>query len=79
MQETAAHGLNVANFLHEGNGDLWTAALQGPSHHVEWMLVEERAEGGDILARRIRRDPSFLQGFLRVAEGGGVVLYRRLD
>jgi hypothetical protein len=41
------------------------------------MLVEEEAEGGDVLAQRIRRDASFAHGMTRVCEGGGVALYRR--
>jgi hypothetical protein len=41
------------------------------------MLVEERAEGGDVLAQRIHADPSFTRGMVRVCEGGGVALYRR--
>jgi hypothetical protein len=40
------------------------------------MLIEEKAEGGDMLAERARRDPAFLAGFDRACEGGGVALYR---
>jgi hypothetical protein len=39
--------------------------------------VEEVAEGGDVLAERVRRDPAFTRGMTRVCDGGGVVLYRR--
>jgi hypothetical protein len=77
MQETSAFGLNVADFLNEGNGDLWTAAVADPERYVRWVLIEERAEGGDVLADRARSSPAFLQGFTRVAEGGGAALYRR--
>jgi hypothetical protein len=77
MQETSHAGFRLADFLHEGNGDLWTAALEGPARHVRWVLTEERAEGGDVLAQRARADPAFLRGFTRVADGGGLVLYRR--
>jgi len=77
MQETSAIGLQLRQFLHEGNGDLWIGALERPQSHVRWILIEERAEGGDVLAGRSREDPSFLDGFTRVAEGGGVALYRR--
>jgi acetamidase/formamidase len=41
------------------------------------MLVEEVAEGGDVLAEHIRRDPAFTRGMTRVCEGGGVALYKR--
>jgi hypothetical protein len=77
MQETSRAGFRLATYLHEGNGDLWTAAVEAPARHVRWVLVEERAEGGDVLATRARADETYLGAFTRVAEGGGVVLYRR--
>jgi hypothetical protein len=77
MHETAAAGFALKDFLHEGNGELWPAALERPAAHVGWILIEERAEGGDLLAARVRADAAFLSGFVRVAEGGGVALYRR--
>jgi hypothetical protein len=77
MHESAAIGLNIANFVHEGNGDLWMEALRSPRRSVHWILIEERAEGGDMLAARARSDPEFLNGFTRVAEGGGLALYQR--
>jgi hypothetical protein len=77
MQETSMIGLDVRNFLHEGNGDLWLAAFGSPRQYVRWILVEERALGGDQLARRARQDAQFLSGFQQVSSGGGLVLYRR--
>jgi hypothetical protein len=77
MQETSAAGLPLATFLHEGNGDLFAAAAAAPIRYVRWVLIEERAEGGDMLAARARADAAFLSGFTRVAEGGGLVLYHR--
>lgn len=78
MQDLSAAGFDIAEFLHEGNGLLWQQALEtGPAAKVGWMLVEEQAEGGDVLARRIRDDASFTRGMRRVCEGGGVALYRR--
>jgi len=41
--------------------------------------IEERAEGGDALYARTRQWTGFLDGFDRVAEGGGVALYRLRD
>lgn len=79
MQETSAIGLDLHDFLHEGNFYLWEAALHAPARHVRWMLIEERAEGGDVLAARARESAAFLDGFTRVAEGGGVALYQRVD
>lgn len=77
MQEASHAGFGIADFIHEGNGDLWLRAREQPAAHVRWMLVEERAEGGDELAGRARRDAGYLDGLERVAEGGGVALYRR--
>jgi hypothetical protein len=79
MQETSSIGLHLRQFLHEGNGDLWIGALERPQSHVRWILIEELAEGGDVFAARAREDPTFLDGFTRVSEGGGVALYRRKD
>jgi hypothetical protein len=77
MQELSHQGLRIRDFLHEGNGDIWLAAVEYPDPHVRWVLIEEQAEGGDILAVRARSRPSFLAGYDRVAEGGGVALYRK--
>jgi hypothetical protein len=77
MQEAAADGFAVRDFLHEGNGDIWLAALDGPRPFVGWVLIEEKANGGDMLAKRARENPHFLDGFSRVCEGGGLVLYER--
>lgn len=77
MQELSQQGLRIRDFLHEGNGDIWLAAFEYPDPHVRWVLIEEQAEGGDMLAVRARGRPSYLAGYARVAEGGGVALYRR--
>jgi hypothetical protein len=42
------------------------------------MLVEEVAEGGDVIAQQIRANPHFTDGYARVCEGGNVALYRRV-
>jgi hypothetical protein len=78
MQELSSNGFALADFIHEGNGTVWNVALAtGAAPHAGWMLVEERAEGGDVLAQRIQADPSFARGMTRICEGGGVALYRR--
>jgi len=78
MQELSHEGFRLADFIHEGNGVIWDLALQtGPAPHAGWMLVEEQAEGGDLLALRIRGDAAFTNGMNRVCEGGGVALYKR--
>ncbi len=79
MQEASSSGLAIRDFLHEGNGDIWLAALDGPRPFAAWMLIEEKAEGGDMLARLSRTRPTFLEGYERVCEGAGLVLYRRVE
>ncbi|PYR21113.1 MAG: hypothetical protein DMF98_22685, partial [Acidobacteria bacterium] len=48
-----------------------------PRPYAEWVLIEEKAEGGDMLARLVRERPAFLAGYARVCEGAGLALYRR--
>jgi hypothetical protein len=79
MQELSHSGFVLRDFVHEGVGELWDAALGAPWRHVEWILFEEQAEGGDMLTARHRADPGFVHGFARTCEGGGVALYRRED
>jgi len=78
MQELSANGFRIADFINEGNGEIWNLALAtGPAPHAGWMLVEEVAEGGDVLAAHIRSSGAFVTGMRRVCEGGGVALYKR--
>jgi hypothetical protein len=77
MHDLSAAGFDLREFLHEGNGELWVyAVLFGPRGHTGWVMIEERSEGGDALLVRTDVRPSFLDGFERVAAGGGVALYR---
>jgi hypothetical protein len=78
MQEASAQGFAIRDFLHEGNGDIWLAALEGPRPFAAWILIEEKAEGGDMLAAIARGRPGFLSGYQRTCEGAGMALYRRL-
>jgi hypothetical protein len=77
MHDLSASGFRVRDFLHEGTGELWKYAVRHPRPFVEWIAIEERAEGGDALHWQATHDPNFLKGYTRVAEGGGVALYRR--
>ncbi len=78
MQELSQAGFGIEDFLHEGNGPIWEFAVsRGPAPFAGWALVEEAAEGGDMLSRRIKAYPGWLNGMLRVCEGGNVALYRR--
>ena len=76
MQEASRAGFALRDFLHEGNGDIWLAALDGPRPFAGWVLIEEKAEGGDMLARSRARGPAFLDGYSRVCEGAGLALYK---
>ena len=78
MQEASTAGFQIRDFLHEGNGDIWLAALDEPWLYADWMLIEEKAEGGDMLARIARERPKFLEGYERVCEGAGLALYHRV-
>jgi hypothetical protein len=78
MQELSHDGFVLRHFVHEGVGELWYACLEHPSRHVGWLLVEERAEGGDLFTERLAADPAYLDGFERRCEGGGVALYGRV-
>ena len=77
MHDLSHAGFRIREFLHEGNGEIWEFAFRlGPRGLAGWVAVEERAEGGDALFHRAQQNPAWLQGFERVAEGGGVALYR---
>ena len=43
---------------------------------MQWILFDEKSEGGDELTRRRQQFPELVDGFARVCEGGGVALYR---
>lgn len=77
MHDLSAAGFGIRDFLHEGNGEIWKYAVAHPAPVAEWIAIEERAEGGDALNWQARNDAAFLRGYERVAEGGGVALYRR--
>jgi hypothetical protein len=76
MHDLSREGFQIRDFLHEGNGDIWSAALLKPAGIAGWIVIEEKAEGGDALFAQSGRNSTFLNGFERVAEGGGVALYR---
>lgn len=79
MQELSHIGLGIHDFLHEGNHPMWDVAIaEGGAPFAGWMLVEEVAEGGDVIAQQIRATPAFTDGYERVCEGGNVALYRRV-
>ena len=76
MHDLGRAGFDIHDFLHEGNGQAWQYAALSPRSYVKWVAIEERAEGGDSLFQAQSRDARYLEGFERVAEGGGVALYR---
>ncbi|HEV3485349.1 MAG TPA: hypothetical protein VG106_08075, partial [Vicinamibacterales bacterium] len=77
MHDLSAADLYIDDFLHEGNGEIWPYALVWPRPYAGWIAMEERAEGGDALFHAAKKDRRWLDGYERVAEGGGVALYRR--
>lgn len=77
MQELSHDGFVLRHFVHEGIGELWFECLDAPARHVGFVLVEERAEGGDLFTDRLAADPSYFDRFERTCEGGGVALYVR--
>jgi hypothetical protein len=76
MQELSHAGINIRDFVHEGTLPYWQEAVEAPQGRVGWILIEERAEGGDVLAERARASSAFTLGFARVCADGGVALYR---
>lgn len=79
MHEMAAAGFAIRDFLHEGNGPIWDSAfMRGPAAVVEWVIVEEVAEGGDAVIQRHRQFPALLAGFDAICSGGNVTLYHRV-
>jgi hypothetical protein len=76
MQELSHAGINIRDFVHEGTLPFWQEAIEAPQGRVGWILVEERAEGGDMLAKRARESSAFTTGFARVCADGGVALYK---
>jgi hypothetical protein len=78
MQELSLAGFDLDDFIHEGSGPIWQRAYYyEPSLFAGWVLVEEAAEGGDMLAQKQKAWPGFLAAYDRVCEGGNVALYRR--
>jgi hypothetical protein len=76
MQELSLAGINIRDFVHEGTLPYWQDAVESPQGRVGWMLIEERAEGGDVLAKRARESSAFTTGFVRLCADGGVALYK---
>ncbi|HTH26582.1 MAG TPA: hypothetical protein VL919_15790, partial [Vicinamibacterales bacterium] len=75
MQELSLAGFDLDDFIHEGSGPIWQRAYYyEPSLFAGWVLVEEAAEGGDMLAQKQRSWPGFLAAYDRVCEGGNVAL-----
>lgn len=77
MHDLGRERFDIGDFLHEGNGDMWKAAIIDPAPYARFMLVEEYAEGGDVFAHLFRDHPEIAATYERIAAGGNVVLYRR--
>ena len=75
MQELSHAGINIRDFVHEGTLPYWQEAIEAPKGRVGWILVEERAEGGDMLADarpRVVRLHDRLHARVRGRRGGAV-------
>jgi len=79
MHDLGREGFGIGDFLHEGNGEIWQGAVADPAAHARFLIVEERAEGGDLFAHLLRDRPDIAMKFERIAAGGNVALYRRID
>jgi hypothetical protein len=79
MQELSVAGINIRDFVHEGTLPYWQEAVEAPQGRVGWILIEERAEGGDVLAKRARESSAFTTGFARLCADGGVALYKAVN
>lgn len=78
MQELSHAGFDLDDFLHEGSGPMWQQAYYyEPSLFAGWVMVEEAAEGGDMLHQKHAAWPGFLAAYDRVCDGGNVALYKR--
>jgi hypothetical protein len=78
MQDTSRAGFALRQYIHEGTGQLWQDSLETPDRHAGWLLIDEDNAFRDALIRRRDEVPGFLDGFTRVCDGGGLVLYRRI-
>jgi hypothetical protein len=76
MQELSREGIGIRDFVHEGNLPYWQEAIESPKGRVGWIIVEERAEGGDMLSAKVRDSSAFTLGFTRVCADGGIALYK---
>jgi hypothetical protein len=75
MHDLSLDGFHIKDFLHEGNGEIWTFAMLRPRGHADWLIIEGSAEGGDALHHAAQR-AHWLEGYEQVAQGGGARLYR---
>lgn len=79
MHDLGREGFGIGDFLHEGNGEIWQGAVADPAAHARFLIVEERAEGGDLFAHLLRDRPDIAMKFERIAAGGNVALYLRIE
>ena len=77
MQDMSRAGFGIRDFIHEGNGELWTEALARPAAHVNWMVIDVGSKHRDQLKARSESDPEFLRGFTQICEAANVAVYRR--
>jgi hypothetical protein len=66
MQELSHRRHQHPRFRARRHAPYWQEAVEAPQGRVGWILIEERAEGGDVLAKRARESSAFHDGLRRV-------------
>jgi hypothetical protein len=73
MQEAAGYGFRIKDFYTKVTGTSgWRLWRRGPRTYAEWVLIDEKAEGGDMLAVQAREHPHFSRRYSRICEGAGL-------
>ena len=76
MHDLSAAGFGSAISCTKATARSGSTPSRIPRPVAAWIAIEERAEGGDALNWQAKNDADFLPA-TRVAEGGGVGLYRQ--
>jgi hypothetical protein len=80
MHDLGQEGFRIRDFLHEGNGEIWAAAVDDPAAHVRYLIALERPDerGGDMFFHLLKARPEVAAQFQRIVAGGNVALYRAI-
>lgn len=64
-------GIHLDNYIYEGNGKLWLAALQYPSKHVSMILVNDKEK----VWEKLLSNPDFYNNFTKIYTNGDFSVY----